>query len=393
MDGSQISAYKLGVALQDAKSLVNKINVSVEYRYTRLRHREREYRWEAPGHNYWGDYMARPYPLVPKALVRSAVESTGWQLVGDINFQDIPAQGSYTVEGKSVVWLNAEPGKYTTAADWKLATRFTQTITEKFNLSFEAPESVEVWGEVPSSLRSHGVTAEYADDEWDNAALYSAAPEGSVKSDNGDWVLDATDVDEGGRDAFNHALQIILQMYKRELLNAHRKNYVTLVLPKALAPEIDVHHTVQLVLDEINCIGRVYSIDHQFDAPSLKKVTTIQLVLSRAPAGGAYVNTPLVAPSVPDVADQAITPAVIRLGVHLGNAYSAGAFDESWRGYVSNYKYYDQVDTLEQYPTAFIVGYPEIEDASRDERTAETDAAYTVLIPNDPLTLTNTRGS
>jgi hypothetical protein len=77
------------------------------------------------------------------------------------------------------------------------------------------------------------------------------------------------------------------------------------------------------------------------------------------------------------------------LGVHLGNAYGAGQLDESWTGYISNYKYYDQVSTLQQYPTAFIVDTPAIDDIDRDEREAERVAAYDISIPNDPLLITH----
>jgi hypothetical protein len=389
LTGNDLSEDMLSVTLQDSKSLVNKISVDVEYRYTRLRHREREYYWEAPGVDYWGDYMVKPYPLVPKTLIRSAIESTGWELKGAVSYQDIPATGAYTVNGLSQGWVNPSPELYAVSASWSLANRFTQTITEKYSLTFTASESIEVWGEVPSSDRSHGVTADYADDEWDDAEVYSDPPDGAVQSPNGDWIIDATSTDYGSRSAFDDVLSIVLTMYKRELLQAHRKNYVDFKLPKQVFSDIDTHHTLQLADGRVDCVGRVYSITHEFNRATGVRQTKGRLVLSRAPATGSYTETALVNPAKPNVADQAVTNSTIRLGVHLGNAYGAGQLDESWTGYISNYKYYDQVSTLQQYPTAFIVDTPAIDDIDRDEREAERVAAYDISIPNDPLLITH----
>ncbi|SEQ49358.1 hypothetical protein SAMN03080615_01676 [Amphritea atlantica] len=385
LTGGDISWQIMGVTLQDAKSLVNSISVTVDYRYTRLRHRELDYQWASPGAGNWADYMAKPFTLAQKDLILSAVEGTGWTLIGSVQYEDVPTGGWYNVNGTQTGWVNPDAGRYAAAAQWSLASRFTQTITEKYTLTFKAPQSVEVWGDIPSSARSHGVVAEFSDDEWDSMDVYTGPDAAAVQSPNGDWIIDATDTAEGNRAEFELALLAILDQYRCELLNAHRKNYVDILLAKKLWAEIDIIHAVAVASSVLNCTAGVQSVTHSFSRKNGTRSTRLRLVLSRAPAVGSYSDSPLVVPAKPNTTDQAVPNAPVKLGVHLGNSYASPVFDETWTGYITNYNFYDKVATLQQYPTAFVVDTPAIADVDRDEREAVRAQSFDVLIPDDPL--------
>lgn len=391
LTGADMSWKIMGVTLQDAKSLVNSISVTVDFRYTRLRHRELDYSWTSPGASSWADFMAKPYTLAQRALILAGVESTGWTLTGPVQYQAVPSAGYYNVGGVQQGWRLPGAAKYAAAADWTLASRFTQTITEKYTLTFTAPQSVEVWGEIPSSARSHGVTAEFSDDEWDDMQVYTGPDAAAVQSPNGDWVIDATDTEEGSRADFEAAMLVVLDQYRAELLNNHRKNYVDILLPKRLWAEVDVVHTVATASAVLNCTAAVQSVTHSFDRKAGTRSTRLRLVLSRAPAMGSYSGTPLAVPLKPNTADQSVTNSTVKLGVHLGNSYGSGVIDEAWTGFIANYRYYDKVATLQQYPTAFIVDTPEIADSDREEREVERQQGFDVLIPDDPLEIINIR--
>lgn len=388
--------------------LLNEITLSFDYRFTRLRHRERSYTWDlldrtvGDGYDTWGAFMRNPSVFMPRDALLTAVESTSWVLKDDVIFTDLPEAGFFdgigwsprrqfikvNDEGKVVRRVQKdESGLYATAATFTLAKRFAQTMTEGYEVTISAPQSVSQYGAIKSAV-TRGMVAEYDSFEWEEFTQYKI-PTGST-SPNGDNVTDKTDSTvEGDRDEFDNAIETALAIGYREIKEAHRQNYVDFQV--LLDPTIELHQTVYVNTTRVQARGKVVNVEHtaQIDAEDGQPSALTQVRIAISKAQGSTSETAIAAPTVPSETDPAFTPRTVILSTHIGNHFASPPYDNQWSGWLTNFSFQDFVSaSLPRYPVAFVVDGEKVVDADRKEREIPALSSVNVEIPDELLTVT-----
>ena len=404
--------------------VINKVKIDLQYQYQRLRHRERHYNWDMQnpitGGN-WDLCDGAAWGIHPPQLelLRSAIGATGLAYkitstqdstsFGGISNPPTLANGVYTYStflnncgagnctfsaytdyfGITYSWTKGNP--YVTDANWTILKRFTQNIDETVTIELTAPQSVAQYGEVLREY-THGVRSEY-DPEWfESLSSYSAAPAGFTQSPNGDFIFDA-DNQDGAGDRWNKLFTTTIKKAVAQMRNSHRANRVK--IETDLRPDIDLQHTIQLSTNRVNCKGKVYQVRHVFNISERDAHTEIELAMSKAqgtPPAGFVLSSQDVRPAASDPAN---TPSTINIGTKLIN-YGQTA-DPAWAGYImeeSSFARYKETVSLAKcwihsiVGKGFIVDFPAIEDAARDDAELTKTTSEQVGIRDDLLTVT-----
>ncbi len=386
LSAGEVLERSIAVELLDRETLKNTIDVKFKYRFTRLRHREHVYSWDYPGGSArMATYVADPTTLPWQDQIHEAIGATGLTLRPGWAIEPMGESGYYG--GVAFWWKKASDRfKYALGADFTLARRFVQTITEDYTVTVKAPQSVTQYGEIKSSA-TYGVTAEYNADDWDELESYQSPP--GSQSANGDYVQDKTESGlEGSRDEFDESIQCAVAMAAAEIKGLHRKQYVRFET-QSVRPDLELSHTVQLNSTPVTTKGKLVELEHHLkigDAPGWEAVTRCKLAVSKI-ENTAPTENPIAVPTAPDTSDAGPIPGTIVLGNHYGNHAASPAYDETWDGSIGNYKYYDAVQTMEIYPQAFIIDVPEVADIDRNERSVAAASTYDIEIPNETLSM------
>lgn len=423
--------------------VVNKIEASLQYQYLRLRQREVEYRWTMRTISGTSDYTSGPtasrhvnnlcdyserlvYPPT-KDLVRSAVESTGWD-VASMELADMSCGGrwcgtlsSYAVmmpcrsystvartddAGNTITDAQGNPvqdvtgynyvaGNNTDLGRWRLAKRFTQNIEEVVTLTFTAPQSVAQYGEVVEQVR-HGVRAEADAELWEGAEGYQPPVQAGFNATgynvqtgeyrtveeialpqtaNGDYYQD---LDTEGA-AWAAMFNVVYRRALTKIRGSHRGNTVTVETP--MMPGLDLTHTVAVNAGRITCKGKAGRVRHVLDLVERDTYSEVEIRLSRAtgsePAASTLTSAE-VRPARPD--DAASTPSDISMGVVIkapGEEVQAG---ENGLIIVKGTNNTRQI-------LGFVCDVAGIEDAARKNRVAESASAVELGVRNDLLSV------
>lgn len=402
VDGSAIPTFV------SRDELVNTWTLNFGYRFNRLRQRERSYQWDllakiglSDGFGNWAEFLQDPVTFLPRDAVQTAIEHSRWVLKDDIAFTDLPPAGFYGGVGwtpkQSTIKLD-EKGNiierstkdvskvYTTAADFTLALRFAQQLTEEYEIKMTAPQSVSQYGEIEENTR-RGISANYDVGAWEEFTKYEA-PAGSL-SDNGDFVLDQdTDkIKDGTRADFETAVNTSQAIIKRVILDTHRQNYTEISV--LLDPDVDLTKTVHVDTGRIQAQGKVYQFEHTMDIDQSEPsaITTVKLAISKAV--GSQADDGINVPTKPTVTDATFVPIPIRLQSHFGNHFDSPAYNEIWSGYITNFRFQDFISaSLNTYPVKFTVDGEKIGDEDRKERKIPAPSTVNIEIPNELLTIT-----
>ena len=380
------------------REMVNQVQITAEVRYTRRLHRERSTRWQFAGGVDTGgamiDYLYLHATLPDEDMIRSAAKTNGWQIVSE-RFTQRSARGVYG----GIFWeFNPATEQHpwqVLGADITAVRRWTQTITETYTLTVQAPASITRFGLNTSQDRA---TYSASDDQggWDEAELPLreggiGGPNdlaGALTAPNRDRYFD--DLPAGARAA---AVGAVLARGRVALLAAHRVHAVELTTP--LRPGIDTAHTVRVETEPVTAQGRVRQVTHRLILGG-EATTTVRLALSQS-AAGAQADDALTLPAAPDTLPGATSPPLLGQsgagGTHLGGyqgapefvraaPYTADEDDPAWTGYVGNRDpaWAGSVTFDER----FAVDWGEI---TRDPIDAATGATYRVAIPHDLLEL------
>ena len=407
------------VEILSRADIVNKITISLEYRYERLHHTERHFCWESPINSNYYYLLKYAYSMTKKDLVLNAIDAAGWPLKGEVDFTDIWESGNYNVDGYNIIWSTIDyeysmipikdeknkqvydsdgkpvyqawytgatsyTGVYCMKAEWDATIRWAQTITENYTLVVQAPQSQNQFGDVEQS-ESFSVSDPTNSSDWEDYTAYYDLGLG-----------DSFNIDQDTtRSEFNLAAITLLNKAKTTILDSHRDTKVSLQVP--LFPDVDLKHTLNVSSTTISAKGKVYSIDHVLDATTGDCYTDITMSLYRAQ--GSQSDSALNYPSKPS--DTVTYPSgIIYLGNHYGqDPTQAGA--EYWNGYVGNKSVVTQFDSVitnyltvssykyetTEYQEMFIVDTPQIPDALRDEKVLYSSVSYNIEIPNDDLVI------
>ncbi len=424
------------------EDVTNKRTVELKYRYDILRHRERNYSWTHPYANSWRTQMTNPIDLTPRELITGAVAATGWDLAS-ISFTPLPPAAVYYINGIPYIWspissagvsyvykkdangnlVTDENGDYVISeveragtldstglfcvgAQWRMATRFAQTVTETYTVTVTAPQSADQYGEVDAGQRGYGCESEYDSDAWEDLEGYiapSSTASGSIftggggrapayydppltQSSNGDeiWITDSN------RAEFDEAARAAIAIERVSILDAHRRNYVDCSMvhtPQNPLLPIDLHHTIDMQTDVVVGAGRVYSVEYTFNHLSRRATTALRLAYSQVFSTLSVTDSPIVTPAAVSNSDQPYSPGITTLRTHVGNQRYSQPYDQSWTGLMTNYRYRDTSADVETYPHGFVIDAESAADRDRDERELAAAETYTVEIPHDSLTI------
>jgi hypothetical protein len=408
------------VEIASRARLINKFTFNLDYRYSRLHQRVLGFNWEHSAKNNICLFLQDRYSLTSKAMVSAAAGSAGWDLVGNINFDEVWNGGWYNCGSGRIGWsplrlINGNTVKRTDSfgdtitdsngnetysveggafqdtgtlfclgASWAASKRWSQTLEEKYSVTIEAPQSINKFGVIEQE-RNYGVSSNYDDDEFENIDGYDVRwgkLEPFVKqAPNGQGVyIDYTD----NRSEFNESFLVATNIGKTTIITSHRDNRVTLEVP--LTPEYDLKHTIEVNSNKVICRGKVSKVTHKFDINNREASTEVELSLSRAPGSASDSNITI--PGIPNIASQAMVP--IGLGNHFGEDPSQPQA-ANWTGMIGNRLRTEAAGGggtnffITNYPESFVVRTPDVPDSLRNTAEGTANASYTMSIQNDPF--------
>jgi hypothetical protein len=419
--------------------IVNQITGTFEYRFTRLHRR-------TASMNYLGDLHKTIHyglPLLARATVEAALAGSGWNfyyggsaigpgggggetswgvtdgqpVTPNINYTPYPE--SYDLPGGGL-WYQRETDTTCLGFSCSMWRRWAQTVTERYELTVSAPESIA----------ANGLQA-----REDRASLASAWDAGSWESDPAakpslplggkhvtlDYAPDAGTADrDAGITTFLDTLNVRIVSTHREARGGART---------WLTPEIDQSKRLRIEKGANEGEGKVISFEHSWDQEGGRAVTAFEIAITRHGAVGITppVDTPReapAAPAVPVISSSAFASLYDVPSLHIGALTDSPDEDENWTGWIvnvpSSYNVDDPGSTepsinpetqkterkLVNDPyrggtanplfradkaytnTGFRVRLPAVEDESRDAAEPVVKSTYTIAILQDDFTLT-----
>lgn len=375
----------LSLEQSSRSDLLNEVKLSVQYRYPRLRHRERSFYWELV--DDWTDQVLNPVVMCTKDMLESAVYATDWQ-VKSLDIESVPGNGWYA----GIAWLidtTDNRHRYAQNASFTLATRFAQDITEEYQVTVRAPQSVAQVGAVTSE-RDYSLAVDYDTDGWEDIQSYQQ-PTGTL-SNNGDYIRDITSNVGASRAEFSEYLKCVIGSADHDIKQSHFENYAR--IRTLIEPTAERHHSAHIDSD-VEATGRVVEVEHELNTSTGAATTAWTLAVSRSSSTGTPTESPVTAPSAPDVSDGDNTPRTITLPTHIGNHPNAKPFSPSMLGYRTNRSYNLQITTDigtltpdAMYTISYKVATPEVSAFDRDERVVSKSVLRDIEIPLDTLVVT-----
>ena len=365
---------------------VNVVEVSLSYRFTRLRERHQDFVWMhqditgptiPSGFCLW---RVNTTDLPTVDMVTSACESAGYQaILSGAAWVELPPTGVYC--SPPTPWINSvESLRLLLGGEWTAARRWTQAITEQYKLRIESPASILQAGEV---IRRDSITAETNLDrasEFETATFDAPEPD-ATEDALGDWIVDLRESDR-----LDDAVAVGVSIGRVQILSAHRENRMGFQLPTADTLGVTLEHTVRVedvvAGQDIVCQAKVFSLADEWSFDDGSAITTIMLAVSQ---GGGTVDDPVVTPAAPSSTPSGSATTVITLPSQFGGEYDGQpAYDEDEDGVSGQY---DNPWSLaaEVFPRRIAVTAPEIPADNQDEFIADTSATYRVIVPNDLL--------
>lgn len=394
----------LRVGVAGARDLINKVLLKVEYRYERLLQRSIDYDFYLD----INDLLLGATGPGPEQIVQ-AMNGTGWSIVDPPVFLGIHEPGNYPnpLPGTTgqVAFLSDCP-RYSSVgkAAFTLSKRWTQTVTETWNVTILCQASIDAVGEL---LSENSIGMSLSDetlkraDTWTEEqskvvrmSLFSAGPPPNPYcstwvdsydlvfssyaqpvyptmqsfAETGDKYYDLDDGEEDGRDEFNNTLQTVVNMYSTELLNSHRQGNA--LFTTELNPLITRSHTVQVTTGRVQVKGKVRRIRHTMDIDSGEATTEVTLAVSQAFGVGIVTPTPITPEDKPTVTQEPETLA--ESGGHI--PLFTTDMPEDTQGW-------DYINSL------FVIKTPGVDKANVDHSTPQKTKKYLVNVPTDVLVM------
>lgn len=354
------------IELQAYSEAVNYVEVTLDYRYSRLWQLSQLFAWT---HEGMGGFVGiqgfcqwrlDSTELPTTEMVEDAITGAGLALVSFGGFELPQTMANPCGDGSP--WINTNRGLWlsVTASG---SVRWVQTVTERYRLELFTPagadESARVISRESASFEIESDRAE----RWE-----SERPGASSMRENV--------IDEARRTG---ALNCLLNRGSTTLISAARTTTLTWQIPTDMALDIDLQHTLELA-DRALAKGKCRRIQHQIDLGAGVATTALSIALMH----GGGVSDPLTVPAAPDTELPPISSSGGGLGTHIGGRPTSPEYDESWLGFTGNYSTISGGNT---YPRQFKARGRDIPAEYRDEATATAERAYRIGIPNDPLEL------
>jgi hypothetical protein len=402
------------VELASRGRIVNQINISFQYRYTRLHHMKRHFTWTSPIASNVNLLLQYGYSLTFRQMIADSIQQLGWPLQGAISYTPIWPSGwygdrawstvSFTGTNKTVTdsgdvksnYRKDEDGEYILDSDgnkvadvritggtdygplycmgasWDATTRWTQTITENHSIVVRSLASIDQY-EIIEQSETYSTECPYDASAWENYQGYSDTGNGS-----GTYFIDQALT----RSQFNFAAITAINKAKTSILASHRDTKVS--INKFLWPQVDLIHTLLIDTDPLVAQGKVYSIEHNMDIMTGEATTEVAISLYRVVSDVVESATPIVLPTVnPGTADPG--SGTITLGNHFGEDPTT-ELARSWNGFVGNRFPIGGLGRT-TYTEQFIIDSPPISDSVRQEKNLYSTGTYNIVVPRDDLTI------
>ncbi len=415
--------------------ITNQVNLKFQYRYERLHHTQRNYNWVSPIQQNVMNLLQWSYSMTFRDRVKTAADSAGWPLKGNITYVPIWPSGWYNgiawstvhitgtssilTDGSGKPLLNPDGSPvtiggvpqfdgtglpildsnkneisvvtfsggtdygplYCMGASWIATYRWSQTVTEEFDLTITAPQSVAQYQLIQSDL-SYSTTDTFNSSVWDSYKTYSTPPTDMtiVGDPNGTYYINA----DTSRLDVNNALYTAISQARNTILSSHRDTKVNAT--RFIWPEIDLIHTLNINTTQIQAIGKVFAIEHVLNVETGEATSKVTISLFKAQ--GTTTDSGISIPVIPD--DTVVTDSsVILLGNHFGFDPTLPAAT-SWNGMIGN-RIFPSSDggttARTTFSEQFRVDTPAIDESLRQERLVYNSTTFNVLIPDDELTI------
>lgn len=259
-------------------------------------------------------------------------------------------------------------------ASWNSIRKYTQPISENFNLTISSPTSIDQFQDLNITEETYNVVSEYDTNSWTSDNTVRITGTGPKYVDKKTAIANV-----------QTGLLIAIDKGKVAIMKSHRDCEVS--FNRSIFPQIDITHTVSLNAGMIKCRGRVSNIVHSINFLTGEAVTSVKLTLSRCKAQDSMSPT-VINPNIADNYSYLNTSYSVRLGTHLGLAENLR--QQTMNGFFGNCTNTERrgndtsiVRTV--YSEAFVVDYPEISESMTTQRNLEGYYNFTVSIPNDYL--------
>lgn len=362
----------LDVTPAEAGDLINRVELTVEFRFVRLRHREHIYQWTNPAGNFCGWYV-ETFELPTRNMLLETLEQADWTAYAEPGMVVLPDDMENPC-GLGGGWFNeftADPHLLSFSA--LVARRTAQTFTERYSILLEATGSIAAFGE-RQGRESYSDDVEYDSRSWESLPP-EGRPLGAVQDNLGDWVIDK---DEGTRrDA---VLRTAIKRETTRIAESHRQTRVSFQTP--LVDQLyDTHHTIRAEALGVAAQGKVVRVQEVWDIEAGTEVATLELAVFRG--GEAVATDPILLPARPDFDLGTPPEATTLLATQLGGRPESPPFNEDLDGFSGNYSVI--FGGTETYDRQLRITTPDIEEQYRDPVEAETAATYRLGLRTDLL--------
>lgn len=410
----------LHLDLQERQQIVNEINITLNYRRTRLYEIQRDFSWSAPYNGDSADYLLHLYSQPTISMILNAIKDTSWVTVngpvftngyrprvgllggyfGTTSATQLDANGDPIIGANGYKLVSNLPAEEklnqdVMAAEWTMKKRFSQFIDEEFHLTVKAPQSQSKWGEL-SAVEKYAYEDEFDASPWENNERGFTIPANAVY--DGDNLY--FDLPETVAGKLNSAILCALHKAKTDILKTHRQTIVTFTVD-GIIPNLELSHTVEINKNILSAKGKVVSIKFNLNTLDGNCSTTISLALFKMDED-PITETNLSAP-----ARLTYTPTLTGPGIVLGSTYLSAndvgtakqaselSGSELWNGFIGTkvVKYSSNIaggDTYSYRPeflNEYRVDTPPIGSYLRGKKILTQVADYTILIRNDDLTV------
>ena len=361
----------LDVQLSDLSAQINKVEITADYRFSRLRQLNQGYGWAHPGtggatgENGFCNWRQDNTELPDIPMIRDAVSGSGQVMIAGSYFT-VPPSGRYC--DPPVIWIN-EYTELILSASFVGARRWVQPVTEKYRLNIVADTSVAAVGPVIARQSSSVSIESKRAESWESDTGFSGGSTGHEDLR-----------DEPRRQAM---LLTLLSQARAQIVGAHRGTLLSWDVPTSWVLGLDLVHTLDLDDFGAGAHGKVTRLRHRLDLGGGSALTTVTIAVMR---GGGDQTDPLIPPPY-TVEPPPPPPEGPGLGASLPTQLGGrgAVYDEDRDGFSGNYTNYD--DEPGDFPRRFQITADEIPAEVRDESTPEVPATYRVAIPNDRLEL------
>ena len=363
-------------AIANRRNIINAVDITLDYRYSRLKERQQAYSWSDSGDQCDLGIFETSYPVPSKQRVLDAINGTGWEIVADPVWTLTAPTNTYLCGLTTIVWI--QNPDYVQGVTFTIGKRYSQTITENYSIRVESADSIAAMGEI-AVIQNASVATAYDLTDWNDSLIADGWSNfGTTSTDiNGDLYVNKDDTTER-----SNATDTIVNVAKTRILESHRNTLVSFEIP--YHQNIDLIHTAEIDTSKIHAKGKVKTVVKTID--TFSGLATCIITISLSKKFGVGTQNPEDAPSIPDALPTVTDTQTVSLSLlsHLGGQ-SSTVYDSTWSGWIVDY-----LDVTEPghtpYPKEFVVHTPAITLNSLDNFDAPDSSLLNVTIPDDTLT-------